>query len=191
MNWIENLMIIAGISLDIFATMECQGSLVAKVNKKHLSEICIFVALWQVAALFLGNVFSKLLYLNELAYDEKFVGLIIAAVIFLGLGFRLIVKAIKNERVNEHLEEHLEFKRFIRMAAASSIYTLLAGMAFGFLGTNLVLMLLMIAGLTIVVVISGMYTGYHFGFELKTKAYIGGAILLWSAGIDVIIRHIM
>lgn len=191
MNWIENLMIIAGISLDIFATMECQGSLVAKVNKKHLSEVCIFVALWQMAALFLGNVFSRLLYLNELAYDEKFVGLIIAAAIFLGLGIRLIVKAIKNERVNEHLEEHLEFKRFIRMAAASSIYTLLAGMAFGFLGTNLVRMLLMIAGLTVVVVISGMYTGYHFGFEHKTKAYIGGAILLWIVGVDVIIRHIM
>ena len=29
MNWIENLLIVAGLSLDIFAAMECQGSLVA------------------------------------------------------------------------------------------------------------------------------------------------------------------
>ncbi len=29
MNALENLLIIAGISLDIFAAMECQGSLVA------------------------------------------------------------------------------------------------------------------------------------------------------------------
>ncbi len=28
MNWLENLLIVAGISLDIFAGMECQGSLV-------------------------------------------------------------------------------------------------------------------------------------------------------------------
>lgn len=34
MNWMENLLIIAGVSLDIFAAMECQGSLVAKINKK-------------------------------------------------------------------------------------------------------------------------------------------------------------
>lgn len=34
MNWMENLLIIAGVSLDIFAAMECQGSLVAKNNKK-------------------------------------------------------------------------------------------------------------------------------------------------------------
>ena len=30
MNVLENLLIIAGISLDIFAAMECQGALVAK-----------------------------------------------------------------------------------------------------------------------------------------------------------------
>ena len=29
MNWIENVLIIAGVSLDIFAAMECQGALVA------------------------------------------------------------------------------------------------------------------------------------------------------------------
>lgn len=34
MDWMENLLIIAGVSLDIFAAMECQGSLVAKINKK-------------------------------------------------------------------------------------------------------------------------------------------------------------
>ena len=34
MNWLENLLIVAGISLDIFAGMECQGSLVKKINKK-------------------------------------------------------------------------------------------------------------------------------------------------------------
>ena len=61
----------------------------------------------------------------------------------------------------------------------------------GFLGTNLLVMLLMIAGLTIAVVVTGIYTGYHLGFEHKTKAYIAGAILLWIAGIDVIVRHIL
>ena len=39
MGWIGTLLIIAGISLDIFATMECQGSLVRQVNKKHLAFV--------------------------------------------------------------------------------------------------------------------------------------------------------
>ena len=60
MNWIENLLILAGISLDIFAAMECQGSLVAKIDKVHLSIICILIAMWQMAALFIGNYISVL-----------------------------------------------------------------------------------------------------------------------------------
>lgn len=191
MNWIENLLIIAGISLDIFAAMECQGALVAKVDKKHLSLICALIAVWQMAALFLGNYLSDLLYRNQSVRSERFVGLVIAAVIFFCLGIRLIIKAVRNERIQEHREENLGFMRFLRMAAVTSIYTLLAGIAFGFLGTNLVVMLTMMVCLTIAVVVTGMYTGYHFGFEQKTKAYVSGAVLLWIAGIDVIVRHIM
>lgn len=51
MNWIENLLILVGISLDIFAGMECQGSLVAKIDKKHLTLVCGLIAIWQLAAL--------------------------------------------------------------------------------------------------------------------------------------------
>ena len=187
MNWIENLLILVGISLDIFAGMECQGSLVAKIDKKHLTLVCGLIAIWQLAALYIGNVLAGLLYINDLARNERFIGTVIAAVIFFCLGVRLIVKAIKNERVNEHREENLGFKRFWRMAAVTSIYTLLTGIAFGFLETNLMVILIMIVCLTIAVVIMGTYTGYHFGFEHKRKAYVGGAILLWIAGFDVVI----
>ena len=72
MNWIENVLIIAGVSLDIFAAMECQGALVAKVDKKQLSVICALIAVWQLCALALGNYLSGLLYRNELHNDEKF-----------------------------------------------------------------------------------------------------------------------
>ena len=31
MNWIENVLIIAGVSLDIFAAMECQGAFTPRI----------------------------------------------------------------------------------------------------------------------------------------------------------------
>ena len=191
MNAIENLLIIAGISLDIFGAMECQGALVAKVDKKQLSLVCVLAAVWQMAALFVGSYLAKLLYQNETAHDERFVGLIMAAVIFFVLGVRLIAKAIRNERSYEHREERIGLHEFLRMTAMTSIYTLLTGIAFGFLGTNLSIMLIMIVLLTVIVVAAGVYTGYHFGFVHKTKAYVCGAVLLWIAGVDVIVRHIM
>lgn len=190
MNWIENLLILAGISLDVFAAVECQGALVAKVDKKRLGLCCAFVAAWQMAALFLGSTLARLIRAADFGRDETRVGVVLASVIFFCIGIRLVVKAVRNERIPEHREEQLRYLRFIRIAAAAGIYTLLAGIAFGFLGTNVGGILIMIVCLTIAVVVMGMYTGYHFGFEQKTKAYIGGAVLLWIAGADVIVRYI-
>ena len=37
MSWIEIVLITIGMSLDTFAAVECQGALVAKLEKKRLS----------------------------------------------------------------------------------------------------------------------------------------------------------
>lgn len=191
MNWMENLLIIAGVSLDIFAAMECQGSLVAKINKKNLTVICGIVALAQLITLYLGHFLSSLFCNYRSVPDEKLLGQIISMVIFMILGIRLMVKAIRNEHVEEHLEHHLGIRRFVRMACISGIYTLLTGIAFGFLETNVLMILIMIVVCTVAFVIGGIYTGYRVGYEAKTKVYIVGALLLWVAGLDVLIGRIL
>ena len=191
MNWMENLLIIAGVSLDIFAAMECQGSLVAKINKKNLTVICGIVALAQLITLYLGHFLSSLFCHYQSVPDEKLLRQIISIVIFMILGIRLMVKAIRNEHVEEHLEHHLGIRRFVRMACISGIYTLLTGIAFGFLETNVLMILIMIVVCTVAFVIGGIYTGYRVGYEAKTKVYIVGALLLWVAGLDVLIGRIL
>lgn len=191
MSWIENLLIIAGISLDIFGAVECQGSLVKKINKMYLVIICGLVTLWQLAALFVGHFLSDWIYIRTSEQSEMLLGHAIAIVIFFGLGIRLMVKAVKNERIEEHCETNLGFKRFVRMVAVTSLYTLLTGAAFGLLGTSFLGLIAFIISFSIVVVVAGMYTGYHYGFEFKNKAYVIGAVLLWIAGVDVIVRCVM
>ena len=191
MNWMENLLIVAGVSLDIFAAMECQGSLVAKINKKNLTVICRIVALAQLITLYLGHFLSSLFCRYRSVPDEKLLGQIISMVIFMILGIRLMVKAIRNEHVEEHLEHHLGIRRFVRMACISGIYTLLTGIAFGFLETNVLMILIMIVVCTVAFVIGGIYTGYRVGYEAKTKVYIVGALLLWVAGLDVLFGRIL
>ena len=191
MNWMENLLIVAGVSLDIFAAMECQGSLVAKINKKNLTVICGIVALAQLITLYLGHFLSSLFCRYRSVPDEKLLGQIISMVIFMILGIRLMVKAIRNEHVEEHLEHHLGIRRFVRMACISGIYTLLTGIAFGFLETNVLMILIMIVVCTVAFVIGGIYTGYRVGYEAKTKVFIVGALLLWVAGLDVLFGRIL
>ena len=60
---------------------------------------------------------------------------------------------------------------YIKIIAITSFYTLCAGCACGFVGTSIAMMGLVILVCSILVVVSGIYTGYHFGFESKTGAY--------------------
>ena len=192
MNWIENLLIIAGISLDIFASMECHGSLVAKIEKKQLLFLGLLVSLWQLAALYIGSFLSGLLVQKDgIAANEQLIGGVLAAAIFIGLGIRLVAKAIKNERIQEHRQDGIVIRKVCYMLATAGIYTVLAGVAFGFVESELVFDLIAIVCCSLLAVIAGIYTGYHFGFEQKRKAYAAGAALLFFAGADIIVRHII
>ena len=96
MGWIEYLLIVAGSSLEIFVAMECQGSLIQKVNKKQLTAICFIVAVCQLLAMYIGYFLSSFLNGKYSVKDEALLGEIISIGILIGLGIRLIGKAIRN-----------------------------------------------------------------------------------------------
>ncbi|MGN0484683.1 MAG: manganese efflux pump MntP family protein [Lachnospiraceae bacterium] len=189
MDWWEVLLITIGISLDIFAATECEGALTARVEKKSLFLITLAIGATQVGALFIGAFLAGMVYPSK-STDKRLV-LVLVELILFAVGVRMIRKAIKNERIMEHRVERVELKRMFHMIAMTSVNTICIGAAFAFMGTDLLLILSMIAAVTVAVVILGTYTGYHFGYEQKSKAYaIGGGILL-AAGVDVVIKQIL
>lgn len=190
MNIAEELMIILGISLDIFAVMECQGSLVAEIRKKQLLAFCGILAAGQGLALGIGKFISTLLRQNVAEGNEIFLGQVVAAAIFLGQGMRFFLKAWQNERIVERRKEKVDVAEFLKLYARTSIFTLLTGIAFGFLESSMWMLLALIMVLTVLVTVFGMYTGYRLGFEHKLKAYLAGGALLVAGGIDVIFVHI-
>ena len=192
MSWIEIVLITIGMSLDTFAAVECQGALVAKLEKKRLSMAVTVIALWQTIALLIGSFFVTLLnqYDTQLS-GEAFIGRILAILILFGMGLRMFVKAWRNERIVEKREDGLDIKKTFFSIAKGTIFTILTGIAFAFLEADIKAVLIMIICVTIAMVIIGLYTGYRLGFEQKSKAYIGGGALLIAAGIDVIVRYIV
>ena len=192
MSWIEIVLITIGMSLDTFAAVECQGALVAKLEKKRLSMAVTVIALWQTIALLIGSFLVTLLnqYDTQLS-GEAFIGRILAILILFGIGLRMFVKAWRNERIVEKREDGLDIKKTFFSIAKGTIFTILTGIAFAFLEADIKAVLIMIICVTIAMVIIGLYTGYRLGFEQKSKAYIGGGALLIAAGIDVIVRYIV
>ena len=192
MSWIEIVLITIGMSLDTFAAVECQGALVAKLEKKRLSMAVTVIALWQTIALLIGSFLVTLLnqYDTQLS-GEAFIGRILAILILFGMGLRMFGKAWRNERIVEKREDGLNIKKTFFSIAKGTIFTILTGIAFAFLEADIKAVLIMIICVTIAMVIIGLYTGYRLGFEQKSKAYIGGGALLIAAGIDVIVRYIV
>ena len=143
MNWIETLIIVCGLSMDVFASVECQGAMLAKIRTKQLVLVTLLVSVWQVIVLYLGNLGADLLCKYDIKESQVILGEVISVAVFLCLGIRLLIKAWKNDRIDERREENLGVHKFVRICAVTSFYTFLTGAAFGFLGPSLLSLILL------------------------------------------------
>lgn len=190
MNWLETILVTLGISLDIFAAMECKGAQLSKIEKKPLVILCVLFAVWQTVALYLGSAAGDFLRMREVSPRGGNTQ-IIAAAIFGVLGILMIRKAWKNESVIERRDDRYAWKSLVARLSLISTWTLVLGVALGFLGTGTVVLLTVISAATVIVVIAGLHVGYHMGYEQKTKAYAIGGVLLLVGAVDTIFRFVM
>ena len=188
MNWLGNLLIIVGISFDVYAAMEVRGAMLAKIKPKILILTGLLFTLIQSIFFFGGYFITYEMVMHNEVKNADSLGCELAAVIFFVLAARLFHKALKHEEIEEKCEE-MSIKMYVRIILAGAMYTLIAGLACGLIGTNhqlpqyIIMMLLFIICTTIVVVSAGIYTGYRFGFSSKSKFYIVGTVLLGIAGL--------
>lgn len=191
MNWLENILIIAGISLDMLASMEVQGAMLQKIQRKKLLLVTTFVVLLQ-CLFFYGGYFAGFWVsrAGQLRDVHEEVGYVISSMIFLFLGVRLLIKAIRREFIDECRKE-ITIGQYVRIIAVSSIYTIFAGAGCEMIETNLIFMLFMIIIFSFFAVFCGIYVGYHFGFEAKTKIYIIGTVILLFTGAEILVRYVI
>lgn len=190
MNWLETILVTLGVSLDIFAAMACKGAQLSKIEKKPMALLCVLFAVWQTAALYIGSAGGAFLRMREVSPESGNTE-IIAVAIFGVLGILMICKAWKKEAILERRDDGYAWKSLIARLALISTWTLVLGVALGFLGTGTVILLTAISAATVVVVIAGLYVGYRMGYEQKTKAYAIGGVLLLVGAIDTVFRFVM
>ena len=143
MNTLENILIIAGISLDVFASMEIQGAMLQKVNKKTLLVVSAIVSLLQLMFFFGGYAAGYGIDRAGVWRNASWVGYILDTIIFALLGSRLIVKGIRREFVDE-TRSVITVKQYAKIIAVTTVYTLFAGCAYGLVGTHVIIMLALI-----------------------------------------------
>ncbi len=191
MSWLENLLVIAGILLDVFAAMEIQGAMIAKLKRKTTAIACLVVAGLELIFYLGGYAICRLLVIKGNIVNPINYGEVIAVIILALLGIRLIIKGIKREFVQESRREGLIVFDYIRIIVVSSLYTAAAGCACGLVGTTIWQVIAIILVISVLMVLGGLYTGLHFGFEKKTIAYVLGALLLWGVGTEIFLSRVI
>ena len=185
----EILLVCLGLSLDVFAVAICQGALLGRIKKGPLTAMGSIFCVMQVGALELGQQLSTLPSLWKF-YDTTLTAWqLLSALIYFALGCYLIIKAIRRQPIVERRSE-IRFSRIFGLAALTAIDALLVGFSSGLLNAYWLTSGITLLVVTALFVIGGVFTGYHFGYEPKTKAYWGGGALFLATGIITLIRHL-
>ncbi len=191
MSLLEIVLIVAGISLDIFAALEIEGAMLAKINRKTLFYVTGLVVLMQQIFFFFGYLVSNTIVHTQTWHlkSDRW-GAWTAVIIFAFLGLRLLIKAVRRELVHESRRE-IRVQQYAKIIAVASIYTILAGLACGFLGIHTLTVFVVILISSVLAAVLGIFVGYRFGYEGKTRVYAAGGILLWIAGLEILLRSIL
>ena len=105
MNLIEILLVSVGLSLDVYAVVVCQGSMLLKVEKGKLAKLCLLFCAWQVAAVYVGHQITKIPWLSVAADSTRFIWELVSVCLFVLLAVYMIYKAWVNEAILERLSD--------------------------------------------------------------------------------------
>ena len=191
MSWLENLLIMAGILLDVFAAMEIQGAMLANIKKRTLVKACVVVATVELSFYMIGYLICWFLSSRGYIPNPIYYGEAVTAIVLALLGFRLIVKAVQRKFIQERRRDTIRVWDYIRIVVMSSLYTAAAGCLSGLLGVTIWQVIIIIFVISVIMVVCGIYTGIHYGFEIKTIAYVAGALLLWGVSIEMLLHRIL
>lgn len=188
MDIVMILLIGFGLAFDVFAIAISQGSVLGSVRARGIVLMCLMVCAWQVVAMAIGYGIASLLHIENMSESVQKVWSILSAFILIVLGgIKLFIIYFK--KAVPEARSDIDFKKTCAIASSTSIYTLFAGIACGFLMLNPVHMGAVICILTIGIVIAGVYVGYRNG-ELDKRVYWTGGILLVIAGLLTVMQYI-
>ncbi|MDD4002871.1 MAG: manganese efflux pump MntP family protein [Clostridia bacterium] len=179
------LMIAIGLSMDAFAVSVTDGLCNSKLPGRQAFFIAFTFGLYQgamtIGGYFLASTVSP--YVSE-------IGNIIAFIILAVIGTKMIIEAIKDKDDMECVKI-LTFKELNMQGIATSIDALAIGMGFAALNVKIWSSSSVIASVTFLICLAGVYIGKRFGLLLKKKAVITGGILLIIIGIKLLLEYFL
>ncbi len=177
-----------GLAMDAFAVSMSDGLKEKKMKVHKCILIALTFAIFQGVMPFLGYILGHAF----IQYIEKFIPWI-ALILLAFLGIKMIVDGIKKkketiENQNES-QDALTIKILLIQGVATSIDALSTGVTFSnYTLLNAIICVSIIAIVTFIICIIGVYVGKKFQAVLSNKADIVGGIILLIIGLEIFIK---
>lgn len=177
-----------GLAMDAFSVSLANGLNEPKMRKSKMGLIALTFAFFQAAMPLIGFicVHTVVEYFKSF---EKFIPWI-ALILLCYIGGSMLVDGIKNKDDDENVKK-LTFVTLMVQGVATSIDALSVGFTIASYNFFMALVsALIIALVTFVICVAGLFIGKKFGTKLSNKATIFGGIILILIGIEIFVTGI-
>jgi putative Mn2+ efflux pump MntP len=183
LNFLELILLSAGLSMDAFAVAVCAGLTMAKVSLKKVLTVGLYFGAFQagmpIAGYFAAGMFAE----SIIAY-----GHLVAFALLGVIGGKMIADSFKNDNRPDS-EQSLKPAVMLPLALATSIDALAVGVSFAFLDVSIIPAVSIIGAATLIISMAGVKIGNIFGMRFKTKAQLAGGIVLVLIGVKILLEH--
>ncbi len=172
MNIFELILVSVGLSMDAFAISICKGMTIREKRLKNSFIIALFFGVFQslmpISGYFLGKNLGRFLMFNK----------IIAFVLLMFVGTKMLIDAIKKGGTCDVNTEGLTLKELMVLALATSIDAFTIGVSLALLNADVLFSAAVIGIVTFVICFLGSIVGNGFNRFFKGKSEIFGAVIL-------------
>ena len=190
---LSGLLLGLGLTMDAAAVSMSNGLEEPKMKPIKMFYIALLYGVFQGVMPLLGYFFGHLLFENFTFIQEYHLIPIVALIILLILGTKMIIDGIKEIKkpAEEREIKKIGFKLLIIQAIATSIDALSTGLSFAdYQIYEAVIVVSLITLVTFIACIISVLIGKKFGDKLGSKAVIIGGIILIAIGIEIFVTGI-
>ena len=190
---IEVVLLAIALAMDAFAVAIGLGAKFQKQSPAYILRLAVYAALYfgiaQGVMPLIGYLLGAVL-LGWLATAAPWIGggiLIILGAKMLYEVFNGEVEAVLEKGFDENIQEKIDHRMMFTLAIATSIDAMAAGFTLNLLALNAWLACLIIAVITALFGLIGVYLGWRSGTWLEDKAEALGGLVLIAIGVKVML----
>ena len=204
MSLTELFFISISLSMDAFAVSISEGLSMRRFTICRAMKIGAYFGLFQAIMPVIGNAVATLFSEQIIVFDHW-----IAFILLCFLGIKMIIgsrresEPLEKESLKEaysseinsktkrqaHEEGSVSLAHMLPLSIATSIDALAVGVSFAFLHVNIFVATSIIGAITFLVSVLGVKVGSVFGLSFKSKAELGGGIILIIIAIKILFEH--